>query len=472
MSEPGTTPGFLKKVPLFAGLSEPDLQAIHAASEAVRLKAGQLLFAEGETGEHAYVIEQGEVEIFKPTEGREVLIAVRGAGEVIGEMALLRSAPRIASVRARGECTLLAISKLDFERLLATSPTAARGLFSTVLERWRATEAMLRHNERMAQLGVLTAGVAHEMNNPAAAVKRGADQLSEVVAAYAAIARDTARLELTPAQRDALARAEARALGNRGVSQRLDPLEQSDRTSAIEEWLEARGVDNSWELAPGLVDDGYDATSLQQDMAAFEPSQLPTIVRNTFLAGRARSLIAEIGLGAARISEIVSALKSYSYLDQAPVQDVDIREGLDNTLVILGNKLKAGIAVRREYDPDLPRIEAYGSELNQVWTNLIDNAADAMKGSGNLVLRARREGQGVLVEVEDDGPGIPPEVRPKVFDAFFTTKPPGKGTGLGLNISQNIVVHRHRGSIDVTSEPGRTCFSVWLPRRVERRQAG
>ena len=175
-----------------------------------------------------------------------------------------------------------------------------------------------------------------------------------------------------------------------------------------------------------------------------------------------QTLIAEIGQGAGRISDIVKALKSYAYLDQGPVQDVDLHEGIDNTLLILRAKLK-GIEVRREYFSDLPKIEAYGSELNQVWTNLIDNAADALDGRGTITLRTRTEGEWAVVDVEDDGPGIPPEIQSRVFDAFFTTKPPGKGTGMGLDITYNIVVYKHRGDIRLTSEPGMTRFTVWLP---------
>jgi signal transduction histidine kinase len=175
------------------------------------------------------------------------------------------------------------------------------------------------------------------------------------------------------------------------------------------------------------------------------------------------SLVGEIGLGTSRIVELVKALKTYTYMDQAPVQSVDVREGLDNTLIILHNKLKKGVTVNREYAEDLPVIEAYASELNQVWTNIIDNAIDAMGGVGALTVRTRRDGPWVVVEIEDDGPGIPKDVQSKIFDPFFTTKGPGEGTGLGLNISRNLIVQRHQGQISVTSQPGRTCFAVRLP---------
>ncbi|MBI2965536.1 MAG: hypothetical protein HYY34_04950 [Chloroflexi bacterium] len=192
------------------------------------------------------------------------------------------------------------------------------------------------------------------------------------------------------------------------------------------------------------------------------------MLRYVAASHRVHALTREICLGAGRLSQIVKALKTCSYLDQAPVQNVDVHEGIENTLMILGHKLKQGVEVRRDFAPDIPIIEAYGSELNQVWTNLIDNAVDAMVGrAGKLTVRTYREHGGVAVEVEDNGRGVPPEVRAKIFDAFFTTKAPGQGTGLGLHVSYNIVVHRHRGSVEVESRPGKTTFKVWLPASLE-----
>ena len=180
------------------------------------------------------------------------------------------------------------------------------------------------------------------------------------------------------------------------------------------------------------------------------------------------SILNEIGEGAGRMAEIVKALKTYTYLDQAPVQNVDVHEGLDNTLVMLRSKLKRGVVVLRDYDEDLPLIEAYGSELNQVWTNIIDNAIGAMNGEGEITLRTRAEGEYVVVEIEDNGPGIPEAIKGQIFDPFFTTKAPGEGTGLGLNISHNIIVQKHKGEISVDSRPGSTCFQVKLPLTIGR----
>jgi signal transduction histidine kinase len=240
-------------------------------------------------------------------------------------------------------------------------------------------------------------------------------------------------------------------------------MARSDREYELESWLEGRNVQYAWELAPALANMGYDSASLADLCSRFSSEQLLAVLTWLVASYNVYSLLEEINQGAGRISEIVKALKQYVYLDQAPMQQVDIHEGLDNTLVLMRGKLKGGITVHREYAENLPKIEAYGSELNQVWTNLIDNAADAMNGQGLLTLRTFTDGDCVVVEIEDNGPGIPEDVVGKVFDPFFTTKPVGKGTGLGLNITYNIVVQKHRGDIKIDSQPGRTVFRISLP---------
>ena len=373
----------------------------------------------------------------------------------------------MASVRARGPATLMAVRKEQLDHLLTTSLPATRAMFYAVLARWRATESMLRQGEKMAQLGTLTAGVAHELNNPAAAVKRSSDQIAQAVERYASAQAALANAGLSGSQRQAIDAEAARASAIAARPPDLDGLTRSDREFAVEGWLQAHGVIEPWELSPSLVSAGCEPEKLDTLTAQLTPAQVPAAMDFIASSYAVHGLLAEIGHGAGRISEIVKALKSYSYLDQAPVQEVDVHEGIDDTLLILGGKLgsgiNSGIKVRREYAEGLPRIPAYGSELNQVWTNLIDNAADALDGQGTIVLRTRAEDNWVVVEVEDDGTSIAPEVLSRVFDAFFTTKPPGKGTGMGLDITYNIVVYKHRGDIQVTSEPGKTVFTVRLP---------
>ncbi len=462
---------FLKKVPLFADLPDDDLGRLCGMLTAVDLPAGEELFAEGSYGEQAYVIEEGELEIVKISSSREVLLAVRGSGEVIGEMALLEDKPRMASVRARKNTKMLAIHRDQLQDLIGTSPSAAEAMFYSILKRWRSTEAKLRQSEKMAQLGVLTAGIAHELNNPAAAVKRGAEQLENAMTESGDAYIRLSQAELSDDQWSIWRVLTEKAQVQANLPPEMDALTRSDREYELEEWLEDLGVENSWELAPTLVDLNFSDEELTLLSTNFKNDQLPPMIRWLNANYTTYSLFAELRQGAGRISGIVKALKTYSYLDQAPVQDVDIQQGLDDTLLILNHKLKGGPSVRRQYTEDFPEILGFGSELNQVWTNIIDNAIDALSemppNEAVITIRTRQVNDWVKVDIEDNGPGIPLEIQARIFDPFFTTKPPGVGTGLGLDISYNIVVQKHRGDIKVDSQPGKTTFQIWLPINFE-----
>jgi len=327
----------------------------------------------------------------------------------------------------------------------------------------KQAERALRQAERMATLGTLAAGVAHELNNPAAAARRASEQLRDAVVELEEAHHDLNLSGLTSEQTRSLHALQVRAQERAATPSHLDPLAQSDLELEVEEWLDEQGVPDADELAAPLAGQGLDPNALAGLAESFEATVLPAVLRWTARAYPVYTLLHEIGQGSARISEIVGALKSYSYLGQAPVLSIDLHDGIDNTLVILRNKLKGGVVVQRDYCSDLPLVPAYGSELNQVWTNLLDNAVDAMNGKGHIAIRTRRRGDRVAVEIEDDGPGIPPAIQARIFDPFFTTKAPGKGTGLGLATTYSIITEKHRGEIAVESQPGQTRFTVLLP---------
>jgi signal transduction histidine kinase len=353
-------------------------------------------------------------------------------------------------VRALTDVEVLRIPRAGLLALLDTGPDAALALVRTVLERLRSLELFVRQREKLAGLGTLAAGLAHELNNPAAAIRRSVSSLSEAV---------KARDKLHPPH-------DLMGIQPNSDHAPTDPLARAD---AVDELLELVGDS---EAAAALVDAGWSAGELRNAFAGMDPETARD--SGAWLAASAdiEALLHEVSMAGERISEIVGAVKSYTYLDQAPVQRIDVRKGLDDTLVILRSKLRAGVDVTRYYAPELPQIDGYGSELNQVWTNLVDNAVDAMDGRGAIDIHADPTDEGgVQVRICDTGPGIPPDVLPRLFEPFFTTKAPGVGTGLGLHIT-HAAVSRHGGRIEVESQPGKgTCFIVTLPPIVDAPQA-
>jgi signal transduction histidine kinase len=324
-------------------------------------------------------------------------------------------------------------------------------------------EVTLRQSEKLATLGRLSAGMAHELNNPASVARQGTEQLRSSIVRLEHAQFALGGANLSSEQRQRVAELETEAERRVKTASELDPITRSDLEDEVEIWLDGHAVDEPWEHASTLVSMGLCAAELDSLTQCFDSEQAPLVIDYFSSKFTAYTLLEEIGHGTERIVTIVKALKGYSYMDQAPVQLIDVREGINDTLVMLSARLKEGVNVELDLADDLPRIEAYGSELNQVWTNLIDNAIDAMDGRGRLAISAQADETGIKITVADDGPGIPREAQPLIFDPFFTTKPPGKGTGLGLNISHGIVVEKHGGRITVDSEPGATRFIVELP---------
>ncbi|MEN8239252.1 MAG: ATP-binding protein [Actinomycetota bacterium] len=442
----------LASVDLFANLDPGDLAQLEVSLSHHEVPAGENLFCEGDEGDSAYVITTGEIEVLKESAGRDVRLAVLGPGALIGEMALLARAPRNATCRALTDAALVSIPRDTFNGLLTASPTAMRAIFDGFITRGREQESRLRQAERMAQLGVLTAGLAHEMNNPAAAIVRGSDQLSQRVAAYGSLMQSvpTDAVLPEPSARERI----------------MSSIETADAEDELETSLTSAGIADAWQLAPALVAAGFTVDDLDGHDWAFTQESVRAIANRAEI----ESLLGEITEGAQRLADLVGALKSYSFLDQAPVQDVDITKGIEDTLLILKSKT-SDIDIERRYEPGLPRITAYGSQLNQVWTNLIDNAADAIHeadlSSGRITIEASFVDGCIVVSIANNGPAIPPEVQDRIFEAFFTTKAPGHGTGLGLDTAYRIVVTQHGGTLKLDSDDEGTRFTVVLPASSE-----
>jgi signal transduction histidine kinase len=325
-------------------------------------------------------------------------------------------------------------------------------------------EVMLRQSEKLATLGKLSAGMAHELNNPASAARRSAMQLGEAFTRLQEIHLQMRESNNNSGEIETFLELENLVKERAIHPSKTDALTRSSKEEDMETWLEDLGVDNSWEIAPVLVNLGLDPAELSGIGLNLEPRQKIAAIHWLTETALIYTLLDEIQQGTSRVAAIVDGLKAYSYMDQAPIQLVDIHAGLDSTLTVLQNRLTTRVSVVRDYTPDLPEVMAYGSELNQVWTNLINNALDSIDGDGELRLFTACDNGWVNIEISDNGPGIAPEILGKIFDPFFTTKPPGKGTGLGLNICHNIVVQKHQGRIDVVSIPGRTTFKVQLQR--------
>jgi len=459
----------LQKSPLLAGLSKESLDQLVKMSQAVTLSAGEKLIEEGDAGDSAYVILDGELEVSKRSGARDIVLSTRRAGDLIGEMALLNQAPRMATVRATRDSRLLKIPAEAFEQLLRSSPEATLAILHTVTARLRNTEALLHQREKMAALGTLAAGLAHELNNPAAAAQRSTAHLQEALTDWLKLTFNLLEGEEDSSLEPLLEKLHSEILRRIADPVNLDPLRRMESEQALQSWLEERGLDDAWQLSPGLSSSGWKPEELEDLAGSLPQEEYPRLVRWLAAGCQVYSLLDEVRQSAGRISEIVKAVKSYTYLDQAPIQEFDIHEGLENTLVMLSHKLKSGVSVLRQYAPDLPRVEAYASDLNQVWTNIIDNAIDAMEGQGELVLRTYLKDNCVAAEIQDSGPGIPVEIQPRIFEAFFTSKHPGRGSGLGLNIVYDIVVNKHHGEIRLTSQPGKTCFQVILPLRLKEK---
>ena len=452
----------LRGVPLFAGLSDDRLAWIAEHGEEVRLGAGEVVAHQGDPPNGFYVVIEGETEWTRRVGGEEIFVVTLGEGDIFAELIMVLDAPYPTTGRATVETKLLKLDRASFWEMLRVCPEVLRGILATSVERAELHESVSQQHAKLISLGTMAAGLAHELNNPAAAINRAAAEARRTFREASERAAKLGALPLDADQRSLVAELPDTVAGLSPPA--LDSLGRSDLEDEVALWLEDRGVDDAWDVSPTLVNAGLDTVWLD-DLAARVPEEALGGVLGWLasqLAGE--ELLGEIEESSGRVSELVKAIKTYTHMDKASSKEVDVPSGLDSTLVMLGHKLKKGdVEVVREYEEGLPPVCGHAGELNQVWTNLLDNAIDAVGGHGRIGVRASRENGRVLVEISDDGPGIPEEVRERMFEPFFTTKDVGKGTGLGLDISRRVVVDDHGGDIRVESRPGETRFEVRLP---------
>ena len=455
--------GDLRPVDLFDDLDDARLAEWAAVAQRVRYQPGGLLAEQGAEVDGLSCLLEGEAQTSIVHEGRTEPVGRQIGPTWVGAISVLTRGPLAVRMEAITPCEVALIPADDFRRLArAHAPVHERIMrqMQPVLSRLAGAE---QNRERLESLGTMAAGLAHELNNPAAAVKRAASDLAdalEVISATigqfveAGVDRDGAA-RLVALQHEALVRAKQRT--------KLQGLDAADAEDAMLERLEDLGVPEPWRVAEPLAAAGVDDAWLAE-VSERAGSATGAAVRWVAASLTARALAADLHDSASRMGDLVTAIKSYAYLDRGSVVAADIHEGLETTLIVLGHKLKhTSIEVVRDYDRALPALTVRGSELNQVWTNIIDNAIDAMGESGTLTISTRLDGPCVRVDIADDGPGIPPEARSHVLDPFFTTKPVGQGTGLGLDTARRIVEERHSGTLGFDTGDSGTTFHVWLP---------
>ena len=457
----------LRSLGLFDGLTDDQLAELAEGGTEVRFEPGLVLFREGEQADYWWVLVEGAIDLLRRVGTEETVVRTMDvpgwwAG---GFRAFDEHGVYLATGRGASDGRIFRLpAEVLRDRLTAWFPFGRHlieGLYGTA----RSIESTARQREALVTLGKLSAGLAHEINNPAAATIRAVDELETACQTLLSSLTRLADEEISPRQFAAL---DALRREIKPQAAAWSPLDLADQEDALSAWLIRHGVGHEWIIAPALAAAGVDLAWCERAAQALDGPALEPGLEWVASTLSAAALLSDIKESSRRISQLVAAVKSYSQMDRASVQRINVTDGLESTLVMLGHKLRGGVTVVRDYGTDVPEIEAYAGELNQVWTNLIDNAVDAMGGAGTLRVATRAEASEVVVEIGDTGPGMSPQVAARAFDAFYTTKDVGKGTGLGLDIAQRIVVERHGGTISIDSRPGETVLRVHLPLRPPR----
>jgi signal transduction histidine kinase len=449
----------LLRVPAFADLPEEQIAWFLSQSQEMHLKAGDTYARQGDPADAMFVILEGQFQ-WRGELGGETVVFSSKPGDVTGVLPFSRMEHFAVTGRALSDGRVLKFPASLFPDLVQKMPELAKRLVGLMSDRIRETTRIEQQRDRLASLGKLSAGLAHELNNPASAAKRATGQLRDILKKIRDASLELGRRDLTTSQKSEIEKLEASF--TQPEEPPLDALTISDLEDQIDSLLRSHGQNDLWQLAAGLARRNISPDVLESLFANLDADTARAALVRISASVEVASLLHEIESSTARISDLVHAIKEYTYMDQSPVQNVDIVKSLETTLTILNHKLKQGVNVRRDYQRVPLLVNSFGSELNQLWTNIIDNAIDAMRGKGELRVRTYREDTCVVVEIGDNGPGISPEVKPHIFEPFFTTKGVGEGTGLGLDTVQRIV-KKHRGNIQVSSKPGDTRFQVWLP---------
>jgi signal transduction histidine kinase len=453
-----------KKVPLLARLKPEELNCLGTV-ELVEVPAGTVLYRQGQTVPSFCMMLEGALRAARmEADGGESPLAEIHAGEIFGESALLLGVQKAGvQCQTTADTKLLRVDAEGFWRLMATCPTVRQSVLAIAARRIQTFQSITLHQEKLMSLGTLAAGLMHELKNPGAAAKRSAALLRENLTRLQDISMRFCHSPLTQQQTQCLLDMQREVLG-RDKAKPVSTLEEADAEEELANWLEGIGVENAWKLAPTLVAAGWRPDDIACAQSAFPGGALQLALNWLEALISATQQLATIEESLGRLNDLVIAVKKYAYEDKKGEHVVDIHESIQSTLMILGYKFRhKGLTIEKDFEADLPALKTRGTGLSQVWTNLLDNAIDAAPEASRVRIRTWREGGNVCVGIADQGAGIPAEMREKIFQPFFTTKPPGVGTGLGLEIAKRIVTGQFHGAISFTSEPGNTEFLVRLP---------